>query len=283
MPPRFLTAIRAKWRKRFGVIPMRASLNGLRQWFSSPLGRALLEEETCFFNEHLSNLFGYHLLQLSVIDDVCLMDASRISHKFALYPQSSAQMHVSAVVDYNHLPLPADAIDVVLLHHALDYSQNPHHLLREASRVLIPNGHLILVGFNPWSLLGLGRFFARLLRQSPQWRHQSLRLGRVLDWLAVLDMEPIFVRQGFYRPPLQANWSVKYLHWLEYWGKRLCLPWGGFYFIVARKDCFAVVPLQPEWQGRVALRGWGVIKILGRTARYQPNKNIKCGKSIENS
>ena len=103
-----------------------------------------------------------------------------------------------------------------------------------------------------------------------------------MDWLTILDMEPIVVRQGFYRPPFQSSWSIKYLHWLERWGKKLRLPWGGFYFIVARKDHYAMTPLKPDWQKREAFRGWGVIKILGRTARHQPKK-IFSGKDIENS
>jgi SAM-dependent methyltransferase len=253
--------------KRFGVLPLRYSLKFLSEWFATPLGQVLLEQEQALIDEQIRNLFGYHLLQLSVAKQVDLLQASRISHRFALYPQVTKNACVSAVADFNHLPLPANSIDVVLLHHVLDYSQSPHQVLRETAGVLMSRGHLIVVGFNPWSLFGFGRWCARLLSRSPQWRHQSLRLGRVLDWLEVLDFEPVHVQQGFYRPPFQQAKAIKYLQWLEHWGKKLRLPWGGFYIIVARKDHLMLTPIKPEWQGYAGLRGWGVTKILGRANR----------------
>ncbi len=271
---RFFIRGRVLWHKRFGVLPLRSSLKPVSEWFASPLGKVLLAEEQLLIDEQLRNLFGYHLLQLSVAEQVDLLQSSRISHRFALYSQVSTNPTVSALADFNHLPLPANSIDVVLLHHVLDYSQTPHHMLREAAGVLISSGYLIVVGFNPWSLFGVGRWCARFISKSPQWRHQSLRLGRVLDWLAVLDFEPVTVQQCFYRPPFQHPQAIKYLQWLERWSKRCRLPWGGIYLIVARKDHLAMTPLKPEWQGYAGLRGWGVTKILGRANRQTPSDNF---------
>ena len=267
MPHRFLTGVRLQWRKRFGVLPLRESLAPISEWFGSPLGKLLVEREQALIDEQIHNVFGYHLLQLSVTKHLDLTQASRISHRFALHPQAADQPLVAGRADYNHLPLPANSIDLVLLHHVLDYSQSPHHVLREAASVLISQGHLVVVGFNPWSIFGMWCWLARFVSRAPQWRHQSLRLGRVLDWLALLDFEPIAIKQGFYSPPCYQPNSIKYLQWMERWGKRLALPWGGFYVVVARKDSLALTPLKPQWQGYAGLRGWGVTKILGRATR----------------
>ena len=267
MPHRFLTGVRLQWRKRFGVLPLRESLAPISEWFGSPLGKLLVEREQALIDEQIHNVFGYHLLQLSVTKHLDLTQASRISHRFALHPQAADQPLVAGRADYNHLPLPANSIDLVLLHHVLDYSQSPHHVLREAASVLISQGHLVVVGFNPWSIFGMWCWLARFVSRAPQWRHQSLRLGRVLDWLALLDFEPIAIKQGFYSPPCYQPNTIKYLQWMERWGKRLALPWGGFYVIVARKDSLALTPLKPQWQGYAGLRGWGVTKILGRATR----------------
>ena len=267
MPHRFMTRLRLQWRKRFGVVPMRDSLADIGNWFKSPLGQLLVDGEQQVIDEQIHNLFGYHLLQLSVTRHLDLTGASRVSHRFALFPQETDHPLVAGRADFNHLPLPANSIDVVLLHHILDYSQSPHHVLREASGVLISQGHIVVVGFNPWSFFGCWRGLVRLFSRAPQWRHQSLRLGRVLDWLAVLDFEPVAIKQGFYRPPCSKPGVIKYLHWMERLGKALSLPWGGFYVIVARKDSQAVIPQKPQWQGYAGLRGWGVTKILGRASR----------------
>ncbi|GGY71484.1 methyltransferase type 11 [Cellvibrio zantedeschiae] len=278
MPNRFITGVRRQWRKRFGVLPLRSALRPLSEWFASPLGQLLVDNEQACIDNELRDLFGYHLLQLSVAQHLDLTQASRISHRFALYPQASEQPIVTGVADFTHLPLPANSIDLVLLHHVLDYSQKPHQVLREAASALISQGHLVVIGFNPWSLFGAWRWLVRFFSHAPQWRHQSLRLGRVLDWLAILDFEPIVVKQSFYCPPCHKPGITKYLQWMERWGKRLGLPGGGFYLIVARKDSLAVTPLKPQWQGYAGLRGWGVTKILGRATRGkqpQAQYNVK--------
>jgi len=283
MSNKLLTGFRRQWRKRFGVLPLRTTLRGLSEWLASPLGQLLVAKEQEIIDDQLRNLFGYHLLQLSVAEHLDLTRASRISHRFALYPRmtskNSAPLEIlGGLADFNNLPLPPNSIDLVLLHHVLDYSYNPHQVLREASGVLISQGHLIVIGFNPWSLFGIWRWLVRFFSKAPQWRHQSLRLGRVLDWLAVLDFEPIHVQQGFHCPPCHKPGVIKYLQWMDRWGKRLNLSGGGFYLIVARKDSLTMMPLKPQWQGYAGLRGWGVIKILGRASREkqpQAQYNIK--------
>ncbi len=267
-PHRLMIRFSAIWKKHFGVLPMRESIVDLTQWFESPLGRALLAEEQEAIADGLQCVFGYHLLQLGVSGRLDLTTESRISHRFILHSQlehkeNTDKQRLGALVDFNHLPLASESIDAVLLHHGLDFSQSPHHLLREAARVIIPKGHLIVVGFNPWSLWGLFASLARIFHSQPRWRFQYLRLGRLMDWLALLDMEPIAIYKGFFRPPLAQEGAIKHLHWFERWGKRLHLPWGGFYMVVARKDHIPLIPIKPGWQQYRPLRGLAVTRIIG--------------------
>lgn len=236
------------------------------QWFETRLGAALLTEERQSLDKALNCLFGYHLLQLSVSPRLDLGELSRISHRFALHPQRADNPRLSALADFHQLPLPEESIDVVLLHHTLDFSPNPHQMLREAARLLIPRGHLVIVSFNPWSLFGVGRWIARFFSRKAYWRHQTLRLGRVVDWLTLLDVETVDVQQGFYRLPLQHPQALKYLHWMEGWGKKLRLPWGGYYVIVARKDRVGMTPLKIDWSQYQArpIPGLGTTKVLRR-------------------
>jgi hypothetical protein len=126
MPHKVVSHLRVLWRRRFGVLPLRVTLPALRGWFTSPLGDLILQRERILVDKALHNLFGYHLLQMSVSDKVDFTDSSRISHKFSVYPSLSEPPNVAALAEFNHLPLAAQAVDVVLLHHVLDYSQNPH-------------------------------------------------------------------------------------------------------------------------------------------------------------
>jgi SAM-dependent methyltransferase len=273
-PYRLMMRLSLLWKKRFGVLPVRDSIADLSGWFESPLGRALLEQEQIVIDDALQCVFGYHLLQLGMSGRLDLSSESRISHRFLLHPSGSSGDPIGALTDFNHLPLATESIDAVILHHALDYSQSPHHLLREATRVIIPRGHLLIVGFNPWSLWGCCASVLRLFTAKPRWRFQYLRKGRLLDWLALVDMEAIAVYQGFYRPPLAQEGAIKYLQWLERWGKRLHLPWGGFYVVVARKDHIPLTPVKPLWKHYRPLRGLAVTRILG-PAMHNDVKKLK--------
>src|SRR3954468_6173377 len=100
MPNRMFAGFRRMWRKRFGVVPIRSSLAPLSAWFASPLGTLLVNKEREAIDEQLHDLFGYHLLQLSVAGQLDLTSASRISHQFALYPQSTKNERLSALSDF---------------------------------------------------------------------------------------------------------------------------------------------------------------------------------------
>lgn len=232
-------------RERFGPVAWPEALPDLQQWLDGPQGSALLREERAAVDEALQCRFGYHLMQLGISPSLDLMAESRISHHFALSPVSQRPGRAGAVADYAQLPLSDESVDLAILHHVLDYSAHPHQVLREVNRTLIAHGHVLIVGFNPWSRLALGHQVARLFSRKPRWRHRTLRLGRMLDWLTLLDMEPVEIRQGFYRPLAPGgNFG---LAWPARWGKRFSLPWGGFYLILARKDVAAMTPLRPDW------------------------------------
>lgn len=131
---------------------------------------------------------------------------------------------VDAVVSFTDLPLPTDTLDVVVLHHVLDFAPSPHRVLAEAARTLRPGGRLILVGFDPWSPFGMAHWLVSPLRKASVWRHNSLRRSRLVDWLALLGLavEP-------------SGTSLK--RWPMLWNHRGVM----FFTIIATKR---VLPLQ---------------------------------------
>lgn len=177
---------------------------------------------------------GYHLLQLGMTPVPSLLADFPHLHRFSLSSGQSVGGG-SAVADFAELPLPCDSIDTVLLHHALDFSAEPHAVLREAVRVLMPGGHIVILGFNPLSPWGLIKPFGRFLSSQAIWRYNSLLRGRVADWLTVLHCAPVWSTWGGYQPPGTTPWWRERTQGIDQWGLRL-LPWGGaFYAMIARK------------------------------------------------
>ncbi|QFT55469.1 class I SAM-dependent methyltransferase [Microbulbifer sp. THAF38] len=215
----------------------------LSHWFSSSLGQEILSQQLALTQPLIEGFFGYHLLQAGVTDAVDFAASSRINHCFRL--AVSPEQKGAAIVELEQLPLPSESIDVVVLHHLLDFSTHPHQVLREAARVLIPGGHMLLMGFNPFSLLGLSRL---LFSRGAYQKGNQLRAARVADWMNLLDLQAEQLHRGFFRLPLQQRELLAKTAWMERLATRLRLPWGGFYIIVARKEVARVRAIKIDWR-----------------------------------
>ncbi|MGK0173003.1 MAG: SAM-dependent methyltransferase, partial [Gammaproteobacteria bacterium] len=169
-----------------------ASPEGLSSWLSHGPGRVLLEREIALTSSMLTNLFGYHMALIGSSAYAPALSASRIMQSSIVSPVVRGAAPVplperASLLDAvpHALPFIADSIDVVLMPHVLEFTDNPHAALREAQRVLVGEGHLILTGFNPFGALGLWRLCLQRRRQSP-WDGRFLSMTRLKDWLALL-------------------------------------------------------------------------------------------------
>ncbi|SMF38805.1 Methylase involved in ubiquinone/menaquinone biosynthesis [Alteromonadaceae bacterium Bs31] len=238
---------------RKSIKPLHQTISDIAKWYDTPLGESLLAAQQQVLNEELSCLFGYHLMQLSVLPYNRLSESSRINHCFSLSPAivqspkaSSNLCDVQGLAEMDSLPLPNESIDVTLLHHVLDFSDNPQQVLKEAARVTVPRGHIVIFAFNPVSVMGLVQLMAQF-GGKPIWHRRALRLGRLKDWLEFLDFTCQNVRYLSHNYPLGASrWSSKKgLGKMQF---KSTLPFGSTYCVVARKDKAGLTPLKPAWE-----------------------------------
>ena len=103
-----------------------------------------------------------------------------------------------------HLPFADKSVDVCLLAHTLPWCTDPHRLLREADRVLIDDGWLVISGFNPISLMGL-RKLVPVLRKTSPYNSRMFTLMRQLDWLSLLNFEVLHASRFHVLPVEQTR------------------------------------------------------------------------------
>lgn len=227
----------------------------LREWLTRPLGQLLLNAEREAVESVLANLFGYHLLQVGALLGDDLIAGSRVGHCVLLDADQDAAAVRPGVHAYaDALPVATDSVDVVLLPHTLEFERAPHQVLREVERVLIPEGHVVVVGFNPWSLCGLWRLVLGRRRQPP-WCGHFLSLVRLKDWVALLGFDIVTVKPFFFRPPVQGETVLRRLGFMEKLGARLWPRFAGVYVLVAKKRVTTLTPIKPRWRPRRALLG----------------------------
>lgn len=216
-------------------------------WFDSPLGQRLLAAERSLVDQMLARRFGYHLLQLGCAD-LLLHDKSPMGHKFSFRPWQAAGSCHTAVAAVEAIPLASESVDLVLLHHALDFSAYQHQLLREVERVLIAGGHVVIVGFNPLSSWGLRNKLQFFRRGQAPWHASMLGTLRLTDWLKLLDFQVEQIRYGMYALPVNSERVIQYSGLLDPLAAHLNWPTGGMYAISARKQVLPLTPVQTKWR-----------------------------------
>lgn len=217
----------------------------MTEWLQTPLGEHLMQTELSLLENMINRRFGYHLLQLSCAD-INVFDDSPIGHKFSLTPSTKVQ-NGSIVAQAEAFPLAGESVDMVVLHHALDYSDDPHQLLREADRVLIAGGHLLIIGFNPFSTWGARHKFSRSVGKSP-WQSNLLSSMRLSDWLKLLDFKIEQVHYGLYSLPINSSKLIRYSSFMGKLAQRLNWPTGGIYVISAKKQALPMTPIREPWK-----------------------------------
>ncbi|HHJ14823.1 MAG TPA: methyltransferase domain-containing protein [Gammaproteobacteria bacterium] len=232
----------------------------LREWCRRPLGRALLQAERAVLDEILCNVFGYHLVVVEPGCDPGALDASRIMHQVVQTASPVGLERTAGVIGLpERLPYLSDSIDALLLPHTLELAEDPHGVLREAERCLVPEGHLIVLGFNPWGLWGLRRLFGLRGRRTP-WSLRFIGQARLRDWLSLLGFDTVHARYLFPHPPWSWGLGSERRGLLH----RLHRPhWpllAASYVLVARKRVATLTPIKPRWRPRRAILAGGVVE-----------------------
>jgi SAM-dependent methyltransferase len=222
----------------------------LRDWYASNLGQWLQESERDELDVILPNLFGYHLLQIGCLNDKDILGSSRVLHRVVVDVDADKVTGIFGLYGRpDALPIESDSVDVVLLPHTLEFEHDPHQVLREVERVLVPEGHVVILGFNPWSIWGIW-WTIRLRRGKPPWCGRFRSNMRIKDWLALLGFDTVMSQGYFFRPPFHHAGIMRRLSFMERFGKRWWSIFGGAYVLVGKKRVATFTPIKPRWRPR---------------------------------
>jgi SAM-dependent methyltransferase len=214
----------------------------LDSWLNTPAGQYLMIREQAWVDSVVADLFGFRAVQLGtrVVDG---LKESRIPHKAYVqqgyFPNQLGDVEMSCpdcLAEFEELPFESHSLDLIVLPHVLEFSQDPHQLLREVERVLMPEGRVVITGFNPLSLWGL-RHSILSSWTSSVWPVgcEPIHLSRLKDWLKLLSCEPESGRFAGYRFPSFTDKGLSRMGFMEYAGDRWWPVCGAVYFVCAVK------------------------------------------------
>lgn len=217
----------------------------LDRWLATPNGQALLHSEDVMLSRWLPLQTGQRAVAISAVSGQQFLEHAVVAKKIHMATRHAKGC--AAHVGLDALPLSKACLDLLVLHHCHEHCPNPHQLLREASRSITHGGKLVLVGFHPWSLLGMLRWWP--MTDNPGWRGRFIGPHRLHDWLQVLGFEVDARDSCFHSMPFAVN--SRFHRWLGWLGKRLWPRFGASYVLVARKQAGQVTPLQQR-QGQMS-------------------------------
>ncbi len=239
--------------------PHSASIIALSQWLTTPAGRYVLAWEQAQFDLMVADIFGYKAAQLGLLALPALR-ASRMPFLFAAVepyalPLAGAGELPLVLTSLEELPFAAHSLDLLVLPHALEFADDPHQVLREVERVLIPEGRVVLSGFNPHSLWGMRQFVGRPLGLPflPS-GSQLFAFNRLKDWLKLLSFEVDRGHFGCYRPPFRGETWMSRFAFMERGGARWWSIFGAIYLVSAIKRVRGMRLIGPAWREPLAAR-----------------------------
>jgi SAM-dependent methyltransferase len=226
-------------------------------WMETSQGQYVIQWEQAQFDRIVENVFGYNAVQIGA-GKLASLRSSRIQTRLVLLHQHQLQEAAVGLVpsddaqdrtafglieSFDDLPIGDESLDLLVLPHLLEFSEDPHALLREVDRVLRPEGKLIVTGFNPVSLWGLTR---------PTPRKQLISPPRLRDWLKLLNYESDQSAYGCYRPPFVDHAWLQRWAFLETAGDQWWPICGAVYFHCATKKVPGMRLIGPAWKKRSA-------------------------------
>lgn len=238
-------------------------------------------EQTCY-DDAVADIFGFHSLQIGLFplqglrnnrtphrwlaldstEQMLQWQQARLADVQSFAPPlqsegclpatAAAPMTASLVCDAHALPFGPDTLDLVLLPHTLELSADPHAVLRDVARVMVPEGRVLISGINPASLWGMHTWSRRIpgLQKLPPMPddHNLIGYGRLRDWLKLLGLELQSASFGCFRPAMRSDAWLSRWEWMDRLGPAAWPVLGGVYFVEAVKKVPSVHKLAAPWK-----------------------------------
>jgi len=251
----------------------------LREWYHGSASGQRLQAQICDdIALILDEWFGYHILVIGVDAGLNISAMTRVQHLCSMIsgdarganPQGGQQRSTQVIARDEALPIETESVDVVVMVNALELSEQPHEVLREAHRVLTPHGHLLVVGSNPHSLRGL---WSRLLTFSRSGLSvpAGISITKLGDWLKLLHFSVAPIRHKSVLPFGGTGRVGQWLARVDDWLADHNIPPGSAYVVYANKMVVGHISAQRSERVKARLMGLPVAKpVVGARGSAHP-------------
>ncbi|HVT62817.1 MAG TPA: methyltransferase, partial [Legionellaceae bacterium] len=145
------------------------------------------------------------------------------------------------------LPIDRESMDCIIAPLTMEAARRDKNPLDELDRVLRPMGYLIFLGINPWSFWGASLRWGRL----SCFAHASARLSSSLSVkhaMVARGYRQCFLSSFYYIPPINNEYWIHKLEFLNQMGKMVWPYPAGFYCLIMQKQthCMTTIGCEPR-------------------------------------
>jgi len=234
----------------------------LIDWFYTPKGRLLKKQELTFLKQAITVSCKQVIVQVGALGwEDEYIDCTAYEQFYVLDNEQEAWYKTKLIKSLSDaLPFKHESVDMVILPHVLEFSNNKHEILREVKRILKPEGKLLILGFNPWNPY-INFQYIKYREKGAPWVPHLLTRTRISDWLNLLNFE-VKVAAGFkFDRPVDSLVGAK---------KRKDDLMIAAYAVKATKRCYNLIPLTPVKNYRKEL---AMAKMIEPVSKIEHNEN----------
>ena len=216
------------------------SANNIAQWYASSLGELLVRSGAGSIQRLLPHQYYRVTLQVGGPPDAGYFETIESDVQYRIDDAMGGLTNgVNVVADAEWLPFAVNSIDLLVLSHVLEFSREPHNVLREISQCVVAEGVVVIVGINPHSMLGVRK---KLLGVQNSFLQEARLYSvlRVRDWMSLLGFDSLAGEFVFFRPPVEQASRLERLKRFEVVGSRWWPGFGSVYVLVFRKKEWGV-------------------------------------------
>jgi hypothetical protein len=218
----------------------------LIRWYKKPINSVLKKtiiEQIAILKKHI------------VGNNVLFIGLSDFSKKFSS-PKNLSFISIDEITSSDHiteskrLPFEDNSHDVIIILHALDYTDNPYELVREIDRIATDEAKVAVIGFNKFSIWGILKPFMNKL--SPPWILNFHSLYSVKEWFKLLGYEQDYKDTSSFFPIPSKTFS-RHLNKISFIQKIMARDLGGLYFFAFKKKIIPLTPVKLKFKNKLFL------------------------------
>lgn len=166
--------------------------NFLFAWYQTPRGKLLQQLEADYIQRSITVSCQQTILQIGGLGwENDFIDCSLYKSFTILDAKNLGCDKARKICAKSYsLPLQSNCIDMIIVPHLLEFDAFRFQTMREIERVLKPEGILIVLNFNPWSLWVRYQYLWDK-KMANSWGGHFISRARILDWLKLLNFEVI--------------------------------------------------------------------------------------------